>query len=169
MTYRFLSQLPRDFVGQAVLISGQESANLSGQEFLIVEDNGHEYCFEIRYDNHCSPFKEACLVDSILGVGHEGHFYLIDLATNSNLLVLELYWYFGHLYLDDKLFYVADASGLHCVDRNGKVIWKNKKLGIDGVEVEEFADEVILGTGEWDPPGGWRKFKLSKLTGELIK
>ena len=169
MTFQFLPQVPREFSGQPILISGQKSADLQRQEFLTVEDNGNEHVFEIRFDTHCSPFKEVCLLENILGVGHEEHFYLFDLETNSNLISLKLDGYFGHVYLNDKLFYVASAGGLYCLNKEGQIIWKNINLGIDGVVIEKFEHELILGVGEWDPPGGWRNFKLSKSTGELIK
>src|SRR5688572_7607171 len=133
MTFKFLPQLPSDFSGQSVLISGQESANLRGQEFLIVDDNGHEFGLEIRYDVHCSPFKEVRLLDEILAVGHEEHIYLFDLKTNANLVSIKLEGYFGHVYLDRQLFYVTGASGLYCIDKSGRIIWKNENLGIDGV------------------------------------
>ena len=169
MTFKFSPQPPRDFSGQPVLISGQDSTDFKRQEFLTIENKGQENVFEIRYEVHCSPFKEASLLDNILGVGHEEHFYLFDLKTNSNLITLKLEGYFGHMYVDNELFYVAGASGLYCMDKNGRILWKNINLGVDGVIVETFGDEVILGTGEWDPPNGWRDFKLKKSTGELIK
>src|SRR5687768_2238483 len=124
MTYKFLPQLPSDFSGHSVLISGQESANLRRQEFLTVDINDDKYFLEIRYEVHCSPFKEVCLLDKLLGVGHEEHFYLFDLDTKTNLLAMKIEGYFGHVYLNDKLFYVAGASGLYCFDKTGKEIWK---------------------------------------------
>ena len=169
MTFKFSPQLPSDFSGQPVLISGQDSINHKGQEFLIIEDNGVQSIFEIRYQVHCSPFKEAVWTDNVLGVGHEEHFYLFDLREKSNIRTLKVEGYFGNVYLDDQRFYVAGAYGLYCLDKKGNVIWENSNLGIDGVVVEKFGDLEILGSGEWDPPGGWRDFKLSKLTGELIK
>jgi len=38
-------------------------------------------------------------------------------------------------------------------------------LGIDGIIVASTSDGVISGEGEWDPPGGWRPFRLSLATG----
>jgi hypothetical protein len=169
MTFKFLPQLPNDFSGQSVLISGQNSIGFRSQEFLSVDDNDSVYIFEIRYEVLCSPFKQAVLIDSILGVGHEDHFYLFDLKANANIKTVKFAGYFGHIYLDNSLFYIADANGLYCLNIKGDEIWKNTNLGIDGVIVETFEDETILGAGEWDPPNGWRDFKLNKLTGELIK
>lgn len=112
--------------------------------------------------------KGVCLLDKVLGVGHEENFYLFDLETKTNLVSIKIEGYFSHVYLIDKLFYVAGANGLYCLDNMGKIIWMNLNLGIDGVVIENFDNEVIFGAGEWDPPNGWRKFRLNKLTGELI-
>ena len=125
--------------------------------------------FEIRYEYHCSSFKEALIVDTILAVGHEEHFYLFDLTTNTNILRLKMNGYFGHLYLNDNYFYVADAGGLYCIDKFGKTRWENSNLAIDGVIVNNITDNKIFGSGEWDPPGGWRDFTLDKHSGVSVQ
>jgi hypothetical protein len=62
MTSRFLPQMPRDFLGQPILMSGQESTELSYQEYLVLEDSEEEKkVFEIRYDGNISPFKEVII------------------------------------------------------------------------------------------------------------
>lgn len=76
--------------------------------------------------------------------------------------------YFGHLYYDNGAFYIADAIGLHCIDKNGQILWYNAELGIDGVIVNEFTDSMIFGSGEFDPPGGWIDFSIDKLTGTKV-
>ena len=40
---------------------------------------------------------------------------------------------------------------------------------MDGVIIHDFYENKILGSGEWDPPGGWRDFTLDKQTGTLIE
>ncbi|HEX4382949.1 MAG TPA: hypothetical protein VH083_08370, partial [Myxococcales bacterium] len=76
-----------------------------------------------------------------------------------------LQWYFGHLYpLEDKLL-VASASRLHCFDQQGIAVWQSADLGLDGVIVDSVDDGVIHGQGEWDPPGGWRPFRVALATG----
>lgn len=49
------------------------------------------------------------------------------------------------------------------------VIWRSAQCAIDGVIISEIAGNVIYGSGEWDPPGGWLPFMLSLETGKLIK
>lgn len=167
MTFQFLPQPPRDFPEQPILISGRESTSFTGQEFLVVIDHEKEYVFEIRHEYRCSPFRDVYLAGNILGVGHEEHFYMFDVEKAENLLTLKVAGYFGGLYFEDDLFYVASASGIYCVNNAGKIIWENTDLGIDGVTITSFQDKLILGIGEWDPPGGWREFKVDRLTGQL--
>jgi len=166
MTVEFIDDIPDDTNLKPVLISGSISADYSNQKYLkLSEDDTVSGLYEIKYQGHCSPFKEALLVDNLLAVGHEEHFYLFDRETNENVLRLEMNGYFGHLYFDTGLFYVADASGLHCIDKTGSIRWSNLGLAIDGVIVNEFTNNKIVGSGELDPPGGWEDFSLDKTTG----
>jgi hypothetical protein len=93
---------------------------------------------------------------------------MFDLEKRLSLLALKMDGYFGGLHFDNELFYVTSARGVYCVDKKGELNWQNTGLGIDGVTIDKFEDKFILGSGEWDPPGGWRAFKLNKLTGELV-
>lgn len=47
--------------------------------------------------------------------------------------------------------------------------WENRGLGIDGVLVHEISGDVIAGEGEWDPPGGWKPFRVRLNTGQNLK
>jgi len=170
MTFVFTSILPDSVDLQPTLISGPESIHFTGKEYLIVNQNDSaKDLFEIRYEYHSSPFKQAMILKNILAVGFEEYFYLFDLFTKSNTLRLKMEGYFGHLYFNEDLFYVADSAGIYCINKNASIIWQNNNLGIDGVIINEFADNKIFGSGEWDPPGGWRGFILDKQTGFIIK
>jgi len=76
--------------------------------------------------------------------------------------------YFGHLYYDTGTFYIADACGIHCIDRSTSLRWHNNRLAIDGVIINDFTENSIIGSGEWDPPGGWRDFIINRQTGVNI-
>ena len=64
---------------------------------------------------------------------------------------------------------MADAGGLFCINKAGTTLWRNKNLAMDGVIIHDFYENKILGSGEWDPTGGWRDFTLDKQTGRLIE
>lgn len=166
MTIEFIDDIPCDTNLKPVLISGSASTDYSNKKYLkLNKEDNMIALYEIKYQAHCSPFKEALLVDNLLAVGHEEHFYLYNNVTNENVLRLEMNGYFGHLYFDTGLFYVADANGLHCIDKTGNIRWSNSELAIDGVIVKEFHHGKILGSGELHPPGGWEDFSVDKATG----
>jgi hypothetical protein len=168
MDFSFTNVLPQVLTNKGpILISGSDTLELICKEYLII-DNYKSSIFEIRYENHCSPFKQAFLVDTILAVGHEEHFYLFDLTTSTNVLRLKMKGYFGHQYLYENYFYVSDAGGLYCIDMYGYIRWENSNLGIDGVIIDSFTDNKIFGRGEWGPPGGWRDFVLDIESGVSI-
>lgn len=170
MTLEFTDTIPDAITLNPVIISGSMSTSYLNQIFLTLsEENTITRLYEIKYKVHCSPFKEALLIENLLAVGHEEHFYLFNTVASQNILQLEMSGYFGHLYYDNVFFYVADASGLHCIDKNGNIRWTNSGLAIDGVIVHEFTDNKILGSGEFDPPGGWVNFSLDKATGNKAK
>lgn len=76
--------------------------------------------------------------------------------------------YFGHLYVENNLCYVADVSGLYAIELKGDILWENGDPGMDGVIINSFDEDNIYGAGEWDPPGGWRTFTLDKKTGRRV-
>lgn len=166
MTLEFTDILPDNAERSPVLISGSLSAACSKQCFLMWhEGNTIKGLYELKYETYGNPFREALIVDHLLAVGHEAHFYLFNLTTNQTILRLEMNGYFGHLYYDADAFYVADASGIHCIDKKGEIFWSSAGLGIDGVIIHEFTDNKISGSGEFDPPGGWIDFSIDKATG----
>jgi hypothetical protein len=169
MRFSFSSGLPTNFSSVPLVISGHSSFEFDNSEYLVVEDANDVTVFEIKYKYHCSPFKQAALINQLLLAGHECHFYLYDLLTNKNVLTLEMSGYFGHFYFYKDLIYVADANSLTCLNKEGNVFWKNSGLGIDGVIVQKFDDDKIYGSGEFDPPGGWSDFVLDLKTGKKVK
>ena len=69
--------------------------------------------------------------------------------------------------LDDRLL-AASGHGIVCLLPDGALAWRNDELGVDGVIVHDVAEGTISGDGEWDPPGGWRSFHVSLVTGEAV-
>lgn len=165
MTFTFNSNLNYP---EAELISGEGSFQYANSEYLEVRYTDDEKVFRINFEYHCSPFKEAAILDNLLLVGHQEHFYVYDIKAKQNLLALKMEGYFGHLYVEDDIFFVADAYGLWCVNKQGKIVWRNGNLGIDGVLIEKLTNDKIQGSGEWDPPGGWKDFVVHKDTGVLF-
>jgi hypothetical protein len=166
MKLEFIDTIPEGFTDAPVLISGASSTQLKQKQYLSLNDDGNVITiYEIRYEYRSSPFKQTELFSTIIAVGHEAHFYLFDIAKNTNIIALKLSGYFGHAYLDKEHIYIADANGIFCLGRDGCILWSNNKLGIDGVVIHEITDSEIVGSGEWDPPDGWEDFVIDKQTG----
>ncbi|MBX2972494.1 MAG: hypothetical protein KF797_05285 [Flavobacteriales bacterium] len=154
---------------EPILISGAASIWYHSQEF-IVERDGDEVLnvYEIRFEGGAGAFKEALKWGSILVVGHGACVYLYDVKEGKALRTLSFDGYFGHLYVFKDLLYVAGDHELYCLGGRGDILWKRDNLGIDGVIIEACEKDILYGAGEWDPPGGWRSFRLNSKTGERL-
>jgi hypothetical protein len=169
MNIEFTNSVPEELRNQIVIISGKESVKWSNVEYLVLKDNDRiKKAFQIRFESHYSPFKDAIMWNNLLAVGHQGLFYLYDLLENTRLLLFQLDGYFGHLYFNENLFYVTGSGSIYCIDERGNLIWQSPSLGADGILIERFNGNRIHGSGECDPPGGWKDFVLDITTGKLI-
>lgn len=167
MTISFIDTLPQETALKPVLISGTNSTDYSLKIFLkLGDENLIDRIFEVRYNVRCSPFKEAMLVENLLAVGFEEHFYLFNTITNESIIILKMNGYFCHLYYYKEAFYITDAYGLYCINKFGEILWSNTTLGIDGVIVMNITDNQIFGSGQCDPPDGWIDFLLDRATGK---
>jgi hypothetical protein len=164
MTVTFIDNLPADLHRPPIIISGDESLELNGRQYLMAQDEG--LFFEIRYEYSCGPFKGAVVVNNLLAVGYGEYFYLFDLGIKNNILRLKIEGYFGDIHVDNNLFYITDAYGMHCVSTAADIIWHNS-FAADGVIIDDFTEPEITGSYQYDPPDGWSDFVLNKQTGVL--
>lgn len=166
MALYFSLSIPKYSSEPTVLVSGLDSQNLFGTEYII---NDLTYdIYEIKYEYTSGPFKEAIFIGNLLAIGHHEYFYLFDTIGKNLVLKLKLDFYFSQIRIDNNRIYVADACGIYCLDSNGDISWHQKDLGIDGVIINQFTDSLIIGEGEYDPPGGWIPFKIDIKSGSKI-
>jgi hypothetical protein len=134
--------------------------------YVTVERDGEPVLRVDLYEHEPAhyAFQEVLAWADWIVIGFGCRVHLVSPASRS-VATFQLSGYFGHLYaLQDRLF-VADAERLHCFDREGAVVWRSAELGIDGVIVRNVADGIIEGEGEWDPPGGWKPFRILLSSG----
>jgi hypothetical protein len=168
--FAFTETLPPGYRDQPILISGEESVKEKNCEYLLLKQNDSiQKVLEIRFMACAGPYKEALIFNNLLVVGHYEFLYLFDLVSNTAIVRSQMAGYFGHLYVNDNQLFVSGASAIYCFDSRGKMIWKNSNLGIDGVFISDFDKDKIVGSGQWDPPGGWRDFILDRSTGYHIR
>ena len=115
--------------------------------------------------DECFAFEEVCAWSRFVVIGWGHRVYLIEPQTRA-VSALDLGSYFGRLYPTAGYLLVASAERLFRFEPDGLLLWRSDALGIDGVIVDQFKDEVIRGTGEWDPPGGWQPFQIGLNSGQ---
>ena len=112
----------------------------------------------------CHTFEEAIVWDDLLAVGFGHRVYLVRLGHRSASSI-NLGGYFGHLSAGDGYLLAASAERLFRIGADGVLLWSSGPVGLDGVVVNRVEDGMVEGEGEWDPPGGWRRFRLRLDTG----
>jgi hypothetical protein len=109
-------------------------------------------------------FQDAIIWRDNLIVGFGSHVHAIAVADRSTVTIA-LESYFGHAYPTRDYLLLASGDRLFRMEPDRSILWKSEPLGIDGVVVEEPGPAVIRGSGEWDPPGDWRRFAVLAADG----
>ena len=115
-------------------------------------------------------FQDALVWCERVFVGYGHRVYVIE---PKNQLASEIFlgtgWgYFGAFYAGQDYLLVASGERLLRLAPDGSVMWNTPNLGLDGVGVKSVENGLVLGEGEWDPPGGWKAFVLRLDSGELV-
>jgi hypothetical protein len=120
-------------------------------------------------------FQDARCVENIAYIGFGEYIVVLDLKART-IASHQLGGYFGYMY-DEHDFeslparfsvLVTSASEALAFGRTGELIWTQPNLGLDGVAIHAADEKQFEGEGEWDPPGGWRKFVVSTDSGAIL-
>lgn len=138
-------------------------------QYLLLECDGLP---SLRIDAYKSPeeifvFNEALVWHRFLVIGWGDNVYLVDMKSTW-VTKYFLGSYFGHIYSDDTSLLIASCERLCRIHFDSSLLWTSETLGIDGVIVGNVADGIIEGDGEWDPPGGWRPFRIRLDNGQCV-
>lgn len=138
--------------------------------FVTVADDDKRILRIDVYSNgaECRAFQDAILWRDSVIVGFGGHVHAIALADHT-VVTIETSPYFGGLYATNDYLLIASGERLLRMEPDRSVLWTSEILGIDGVVVRDPGPGVVLGDGEWDPPGGWRPFALSAENGKPVQ
>jgi hypothetical protein len=134
---------------------------------VIVEENGEPRMRIDIYGNTHSAFCDTTIWKGLVVIGLDDKVHFVDVETRlANTVDLDSY--FGHLYATDRFLLVASGERLFRFDERAELQWISDELGLDGVLVHDIDDDFISGDGEWDPPGGWKPFRVNVDSGRLI-
>ena len=121
-------------------------------------------------------FSELLYNDKTIAVLYGQHVHLFDIASYE-VKSLFLHDYVSHIYpvpdifagvLSDT-FLVTTFLYTFLVDIDSGIVWQSQQCAIDGVIINDIKDNIIYGSGEWDPPGGWEPFCLSLSSGSFVE
>lgn len=136
--------------------------------YVTVERDGVPFTRIDAYANLSRAVLEVTGWGRFVSVGLDQTVYLVDPASRETRTI-DCDGYFGDLDPREDRLFVTSASELICVGTSGDSFWRCKGLAIDGVTVDRIEDGVIIGRGEYDPPGGWQPFRVSLDNGDLLE
>lgn len=145
-------------------------AGLGTPDRYATVTSGHTKLLRIdvyAYGPDCFAFEDARIWQDLVVVGFGSHVHAVSIADRS-VVTIPLEDYYGHMYPTADYLLVASGRRLFRVARDRSVAWKSEVLGIDGVIVSDPGPPMIVGEGEWDPPGGWRSFRVLASTGKAV-
>lgn len=137
-----------------------------GVDFHIIATGPQTVRFDARYLAIDTPFRKAAIVWYdwfVFGFGERAILVSLDLQKQ---IEISLGIYFETFTEDADFLLIASGQGIVRLEPQGTIVWRNDDLGIDGVLIHDIEDGIIEGDGEWDPPGGWRPFRISLATGK---
>lgn len=136
------------------------------EHLLVAEDGVPLRRLDLCRDGSETWFKvEAVAWDDLIVVGFAARVYLLRGATVA--CWFRLSDYFCGLHPGDGWLLIASGTNVTRMDQAGQVMWRSARLAIDGVIIERVASGVVEGQGEWDPPGGWKAFRIRLADGKV--
>lgn len=111
-------------------------------------------------------FKKQALIWHdwiVVGFGHRVYLYHPQKHLSK---VLDLGAYFCELYPSPHLLFAVSSQSIDALNPFAEMLWKAEGLGIDGIVIDKVEETILFGSGEFDPPGGWKAFKINAENGK---
>ncbi len=147
---------------------GSVPGGLGTPDVFVLVDRAGEPLLRIDvYTEHRSGLTHVRIWHRWAVIACADQVHLVALASKE-ARSFSLDHYCSQLYATEDRLLVASACELLCFTHEAVLVWRAASLGIDGVQVETVAGDVISGQGEWDPPDGWRPFRLRLSSGARL-
>ena len=145
------------------------SANSSAPDaqcLLTIDDEPRLLVSLWQRSGEVYTFRDAQYWKGFLIIGWGHALFVID-PESASAIRHELGTYFGSMHADEVLL-VASGERVVRVSTAGSIAWKSERVGIDGVTFSNVDAEFVDGSGEWDPPGEWMRYKLRLTDGAVV-
>jgi hypothetical protein len=134
--------------------------------FMVIKDKQPLLRVDYYKGDECYCFEEAIIWNDHLAIGIGHCVFLVDIESRK-VLQWDLGCYFGSFFPQKDYLLAASAQKIQRINPDGTLRWISNDIGIDGVRIDRIEDDIIHGEGEWDPPGGWKPFRVELDTGKL--
>jgi hypothetical protein len=166
-TFEIREALPDDWASVPTVAIGGSTG--PADLFVLAEEGTARRRFDLHYletDYRHPP--QATFWRGWFAFGFGGRAILYREADGASVKI-DLGCYFGDFLTGEEWLLVTSGQGIIRLDPEGRIVWRNDELGLDGVLIFDVEGDVIDGQGEWDPPGGWEDFLVSLETGDSLE
>jgi hypothetical protein len=123
----------------------------------------------LRIDVYAGPdrgygFEKSLIWGNFVVIGLGNFVYLVHLESHE-VKTLDLDSYLSQIWPTEEYLLVASAERLFRIEQSGILKWSSDRLGVDGVRIVDVHHDAIVGEGEWNPPGGWKPFRVNLKSG----
>jgi hypothetical protein len=121
----------------------------------------------------CFPFQDAKTWHQLLVIGWGCGYYIIQLEDDTYTRH-PVATYFGSIATGaefgrgDDFLLILCGERITRINDDGTIAWVSEPVGLDGVTVSGVKSGIVDGDGEWDPPGGWKPYRLRLADGNVF-
>ncbi|MYM94458.1 hypothetical protein [Duganella vulcania] len=175
MEIHFTDKFDEGQYDRVITVGGDGADTTVATSVAIFDDEGLRTRVNVLSNAGASCFQDVRCIASLVFIGFGRYVFILD-AKAGEVTGHRLDGYFGRIYdgsdfenLPTKFsILVTSASEALAFSRTGELLWIRENLGIDGVLLHAADSRQFDGEGDWDPPGGWRKFSVLADTGTVL-
>lgn len=145
----------------------QVGTGLTSRHAIIYKDDNPFLRIEIlEHSTQCYFRDEFLFWNNLILIGFGEYAYIIEL-DNLMAQAINLGAYFSEFYPADNQLLILSGQHIHAIGLDNQLQWTADYVGIDGVIIDKVEEDYAYGQGEYDPPGGWKAFKVELSTGKV--
>ena len=130
----------------------------------VADDDDPRMRIDVYADQSSSTYEDAIVWQQLVVVGYGDFIHVVSLETRD-VVTVPLGSYYSSLHPMPEYLLIASGQRLFRMEPDRSIRWRSAEIGIDGVAVESISGHMVMGQGEWHPPGDWRPFALQLSDG----